>query len=100
MAEEKVAVLGQGALLQAIEISKILYKSTYGIAKHSDEVLGILMQALANDRFEDSYTHAALALELARTDTLRGELVKAKDQLDLSSALVYKIVNPSTPEAF
>lgn len=93
LAKDKAAFLGQGAVLQAIEISKVLYRASYGISPHSGSLVEMLEAFIGNEQYEDSYTQASLNLELARILLLRGECNRAKDQLELSSALVYKIDN-------
>lgn len=94
LARDRALALGQGAVLQAIEVSGILYRASYGIGKSSSELLELLHSSLSHEYFADSYTQVALNLELARLLILRGELARAKEQLESSSALVYAIDNP------
>jgi tetratricopeptide (TPR) repeat protein len=94
LAKDKATQLGQGALYQAIDVSSILYRASFGIAKDSETLLNLLESYISNEFFQDSYTQAALNLELARIYTLRGELREAKQQLETSSEMVYKINNP------
>ena len=94
LAKDKAIQLGQGALYQAIEISIILYRATYGTVRNSANLLIDLNSFIGNEQYPDSYTQAALNLELARVYILRGELLCAKEQLATTSRLVYEMNNP------
>ena len=94
MASERAEALGQGALLQAMEVSKTLYRASYGLPGSADSTVAELKSAVEKCQFEDSYTRASLTLELARAHVLQGQLVKAKGLLEVASELVYRIDNP------
>ncbi len=94
LARAKAQNLGQGALLQAIEISAVLYRATYGIAARSDELLEHLAYYMHHEAYQDSYTQAALHLEKTRILLLRGELTAAKDLLRATSEYIYHLSNP------
>ncbi len=93
-AKSKAEILGQGAVLKAIDSSSLLYRASFGIADSSRDLLEALEAGLSQEGNEDSYTQAALSLEIARILLLRGELKSAKNQLEASSELVYRIDNP------
>jgi hypothetical protein len=94
LAQAKARALGQrGALAQAFEASRTLYRATYGLAP-APEIAGELDARVAACDHEDSYTKAALQTELARVDLLRGAHAAAKARLEQTSVLVYRVDNP------
>jgi hypothetical protein len=94
LARQRAEALGQGALLQAMDVSSTFYRTTYGLAGSAAATTAELEAALRRCQFEDSYTRASLTLELARADVLAGRLGAAKSRLETASELVYQIDNP------
>ncbi|HYX38047.1 MAG TPA: helix-turn-helix domain-containing protein [Oligoflexus sp.] len=95
MARKRAQSFGTGALLQAMDHSMVMFKSAYGVAKHSDEIVTVLQETLKRRAYEDSYTQAHLNLELSRVLLLRGQLRRSKTLLERTSELVYRIDNPN-----
>lgn len=94
LAREKASRLGQGALTQTFDAAQRLYRATYGLCSHADEIIAELNEALGRCKYEDAYTKAALQIQLARILTLTGDLREANALLEKASALVYKVDNP------
>jgi hypothetical protein len=95
MARQRAQSFGRGALLQAMDHSMVMYRSAYGVAKHSDEIVTVLQETITRSSYEDSYTQASLNLELSRVLLLRGQLRRSKALLERTSELVYRIDNPN-----
>ncbi len=95
MARQRAQSFGRGALLQAMDHSMVMYRSAYGVAKHSDEIVTVLQETITRSSYEDSYTQASLNLELSRVLLLRGQLRRSKSLLERTSELVYRIDNPN-----
>ncbi len=94
LAREKAMRLGQGALTQTFDAAQRLYRATYGLCSHADEIIAELNEALSRCKYEDAYTKASLQIQLARILTLTGDLREASALLEKASALVYKVDNP------
>lgn len=94
MAVQGAEKLGQGALLQMMQTSETLYRSTFGHALSADGQAAELTTALANCQFDDSYTKASLLIELTRVRLLQGQTGQAHQLLETASDLVYRIDNP------
>jgi DNA-binding transcriptional ArsR family regulator len=95
MARQKAQALGRGALLQAMDHTMVMYRSAFGLGKHSDEIVTVLQETITRSSYEDSYTQASLNLELSRVLLLRGQLRRSKALLERTSELVYRIDNPN-----
>lgn len=95
MAHKRAESFGPGALLQAMDHTIVMYRSAYGVAKHSDDIVMDLQETLTRSSYEDSYTQASLNLELSRVLLLRGQLRRSKTLLERTSELVYRIDNPN-----
>jgi tetratricopeptide (TPR) repeat protein len=94
LARDKASRLGQGALTQTFDAAQRLYRATYGLCSHADEVIAELNEALGKCKYEDAYTKASLQIQLARILTLTGDLREASALLEKASSLVYKVDNP------
>ncbi|HYX36389.1 MAG TPA: DeoR family transcriptional regulator [Oligoflexus sp.] len=94
LARDKAARLGQGALTQTFDAAQRLYRATYGLCSHADEIIVELYEAISKCRYEDAYTKASLQIQLARILTLTGDLREASALLEKASSLVYKVDNP------
>ncbi|WP_141732174.1 DeoR family transcriptional regulator [Oligoflexus tunisiensis] len=95
MARRRAQNFGSGALLQAMNHSLVMYRSAYGVVRHSDEIVTVLQETITRSSYEDSYTQASLNLELSRVLLLRGQLRRSKTLLERTSELVYRIDNPN-----
>jgi hypothetical protein len=95
MARKRAQSFGSGALLQAMNHSLVMYRSAYGVVRHSDEIVTVLQETITRSSYEDSYTQASLNLELSRVLLLRGQLRRSKILLERTSELVYRIDNPN-----
>lgn len=90
---KKSAALGRGAVTSAVESSISLYRATYGLVSTHDICAGLLRQ-METCGYEESYTRAALRIELAHQTILQGNLIGASKILDDAGAYVYQVDNP------
>ncbi len=85
--------LGRGAVNQSIEVSRRLYRSTFGLDTGCvlmDELTG----AIRACSFENSYTLASLYIELARLQLLIGDGHLAESSLRDAGEWVYRLDLP------
>jgi tetratricopeptide (TPR) repeat protein len=78
--------LGDGGNQQAIRVALACFQAQYGLVPDAVSVLETLEREL---RDQDTYSRAALLLEMARQYGLRGELQKAREALSRSSRFIY-----------
>lgn len=86
-ARRLATALGNGGIVQAIDIAVMNYRAQFGI--EPDCALADLHRHEHTLTSEDSYSQASLALELARQYTLRGQLRRAEDYLLRAEGFVF-----------
>ena len=79
--------LGNGGLVKSIEISSLIYVAQFGFAPRT--IIKDLQNARRNIDPQNSYTQAALLLELANQFILRGKILNASNALNEASTLIY-----------
>lgn len=79
--------LGNGGLVNSIQISHLVYKSQYGL--NAKTALSNLLQARRRQDPQNNYGHSNLLLELANQQMLRGKLRAAGETLQTVSGLIY-----------
>ncbi len=84
---EFAQLLGDGGLVQAITVSRLIHSAQFGIDPHQD--LPNLVRFCAEVAPEDNYSKSRLLLEIARQHTLRGDVHAAKVSLDQACQRIY-----------
>lgn len=80
---------GQGALVESLEVSKMIYQAQFGINPQNQIAkLQNKIKKLKTDA--DTYTKANLGLELARQCQLRGHVVEAEKVIESIQPFIFK----------
>lgn len=80
-------LLGDGGLLQAIQVSLAIHSAQYGLAPATD--LAELVALQTKIASQDNYSKSRLLLEIARQRTLRGDADAARTALNEACQLIY-----------
>lgn len=84
-------IIGNNALIEAIETSELIYRNKFGIdIEDSFNKITVKFKKLAT---QDNFTKANLGLEIARQSTLRGNFRDAAATLGSISSLIYQAQN-------
>lgn len=84
--------LGNEAVGQAIENSRVVYEAQFGIRPR--EIMATLFEYLETTRsLQDTYSQSQLLLELARQYILRGKFTLASSALDQAAQQIYSHQN-------
>ena len=83
--------LGSGAILDALEVSVLIYRAQFGISPVAD--LKKLKKKTSEADLQDTYSRSNLLLELSRQYVLRGKLAAAAASLRDAAKVIYRTQN-------